>query len=248
MKHFSYFDQSAFEERLEKLLISLEIPYTSKNAYVLPFIHRSILNEIQFSESNERLEYLWDAVLELFITEALFLQFPEKPEGELTDIRSALVRWRNLASIAEWMGLQEYILLSRWEIQAGGNSNPYILANTFEALLGAVYLDAGFVFAKKFVQNHVLSTLDSILWASLHIDPKSHLQELTQALFWVTPEYNILEERWHDHEKQYRVGVYIEWKHIGTGEGTSKKKASIEAAKNALEWKSSWWTSENSVP
>lgn len=239
-KRPSRFDFAAFGERVENLLNSLQIPYNNGESYVLPFVHRSALNELDFLESNERLEYLGDAVLELFTTDFLFRKFPEKNEGELTDIRSALVRGRNLATIAESMKLQDLILLSRGEIQAGGNLNPYILANTFEALLGAIYLDAGFEAAKKLVENHVISTLDAILASSLHVDPKSNLQEITQALFGITPEYVVESETGFDHEKNYVVAVHMNSKKIGTGEGSSKKKASIEAAKNALENKAVW--------
>lgn len=128
------------------------------------------------------------------ITESLFAHFPEKAEGELTDIRSALVRGKNLARISEKLGFGEMILLSKGERLAGGATNPYILANTFEAFLGAMYLEKGIEMVRKFINTHVFSLLDSILAESLHVDPKSHLQEITQAKHGLAPEYEIISE------------------------------------------------------
>jgi ribonuclease-3 len=156
-----------FEVRVRSLLASLQIrPNTERFAlYFLAFVHRSALNETYdtYRESNERLEYLGDAVLELIITEALFYHFPSKPEGELTDIRSALVRGRNLAEIAKNLNFSIAIQVSRGEFQALGHENPYILANTFEAVIGAMYLDQGIEKTREFVLQHVFSTLEHIL-------------------------------------------------------------------------------------
>lgn len=185
-----------FEEKIGSFVSSLQIPFVDISHYCLAFIHRSVLNEniIKAPESNERLEFLGDAVLELVTTEFLFRKFGEKPEGELTDIRSALVRGRNLANIASGLGLQDHILLSKGESLAGGNENPYILANTFEAFLGAVYLDLGYAEAKKLVDTYVLTTLDEILEKSLYVDPKSYLQEISQAKYGITPTYAVIGE------------------------------------------------------
>jgi ribonuclease III len=190
------FDRAEFEERVGFLLASLEILPKNKNTYILACIHRSVLNEsgAGYIESNERLEYLGDAVLELVITEALFHAFPLKTEGELTDIRSALVRGRNLAEIASSLEFQNVIQLSRGEYIAHGHENPYILANTFEALVGALYLDHGFEVAKIFLLKHVFSRLDYILDKGLYVDPKSYLQELTQGTWGITPLYTVLDE------------------------------------------------------
>jgi ribonuclease-3 len=147
-----------------------------------------------YTESNERLEFLGDAVLELSVTEALYHQFSEKPEGELTDIRSALVRGRNLAVIAKSLGFEHAIQLSRGESLASGHENPYILANTLEAIIGALYLDQGFDVARAFIARHVYSTLPRILEEGLFVDPKSHLQEVTQAIWGITPTYTVAEE------------------------------------------------------
>lgn len=240
MKRSNRFDMVAFEEKVELLLISLEIPYKNLSSYQIAFFHRSVLNELNLPESNERVEYLGDAVLELIATEYLFKTFPAYQEGQLTDVRSALVRGRNLADVALRLGLQDIVLLSRGETQAGGNQNPYILANTFEALLGVIYLDLGFEVARQFVTDHVLSTLSSIFEGELHIDPKSNLQEIIQAAHFVTPHYDLLGETGADHDKIYTIGVYLGEKLIGQGTGTSKKKAQSSAAENALERKDEW--------
>jgi ribonuclease-3 len=200
-----------------------------------------VLNELSLPESNERVEYLGDAVLELITTEYLFKAFTTYQEGQLTDVRSALVRGRNLADVALRLGLQDIILLSRGETQAGGNQNPYILANTFEALLGAIYLDLGIEEARKFVHAHIISTLSGIMEDELHIDPKSNLQEIIQASHFVTPHYELIAETGADHDKIYTVGAYLKDILIGQGTGSSKKKAQSSAAENALERKKEWF-------
>ncbi|MFA6091012.1 MAG: ribonuclease III [Candidatus Gracilibacteria bacterium] len=232
----------AFEEKIGAFVSSLEIPYKSITGYCLAFIHRSVLNEniIHVPESNERLEFLGDAVLELITTELLFHAFPDKPEGELTDIRSALVRGKNLASIGLRLQLQDYVLVSKGELLAGGNTNPYIVANTFEAFLGALYLDLGYTEAKAFVDKYVYSTLSEILEKQLYVDPKSYLQEISQAKYNTTPTYNVLGESGSDHSKSYTVGAYIGTIQVGTGAGSSKKKAQQEAAENALSLQKIW--------
>jgi len=232
----------AFEEKIGLFVSSLEIPYKDISRYCLAFIHRSVLNEniIHTIESNERLEFLGDAVLELISTELLFHTYPQKPEWELTDIRSALVRGKNLASIGLRLSLQDYVLVSKGELLAWGNANPYIVANTFEAFLGAIYLDLGYTEARSFVEKYVFSTLGEILDKALHVDPKSHLQEISQEKYLVTPTYEVLTETGSDHNKSYTVGAYIGVTRVGKGSGSSKKKAQQEAAENALSWEAIW--------
>ncbi|MDD2565306.1 MAG: ribonuclease III [Candidatus Gracilibacteria bacterium] len=229
-------DHKDFEQKVEKLLIFLQIPYNNLSLYIQSFVHKSVLNEksTSFTSSNERLEFFGDAVLELAITEMLFFNFPNKEEGELTDIRSALVRGKNLANISKALNFNEYIVLSRGEILAGGNENPYIMANTLEAFLGAIYVDLGYIISKQFVLDHIYKTLDEILDLSLHIDPKSQLQEIVQSKYTFTPNYEVLEETGMDHDKNYKIGVYLFDKIIGEGSGSSKKKAQKNAAENAL--------------
>ncbi len=241
------YDRLEFEAKVGTLLALLQIIPNSPSLFTLACVHRSVLNEAHFGyeESNERLEFLGDAVLELVITKALFHAFPEKPEGELTDIRSALVRGRNLAEIARSLSFSEAIQLSRGEFLAGGHENGYILANTFEAILGALYLDQGYEIAEKFILEHVYSTLDHILEKALFVDPKSYLQEFTQAVWGTTPVYSVVGETGSDHNKLYIVEVTFGGVVLGTGKGTSKKKSEQDAAENAVSRKNEW---EHQIP
>lgn len=242
MRHSLRFDTSEFGVKVGNILSSLQIRTHKVELYTLAFIHRSVLNESSqwYIESNERLEFLGDAVLELVVTEKLFYDFAEKPEGELTDIRSALVRGRNLAEIAEKLGFSEAIQLSRGEFLAEGHTNPYILANTLEALLGAIYLDQGFDSAKAFIIQHIYSTLDHILTKGLYVDPKSYLQEITQWIWGLTPTYTVENEEWLDHNKSYHVIVSLDALVLGKWKWSSKKKAEQDAAENALSLRE-WW-------
>ncbi|MBC7498449.1 ribonuclease III [Candidatus Gracilibacteria bacterium] len=236
------FARPEFESQVSQLLASLQILPKNPDLYTLACVHRSVLNEVTdgYSESNERLEYLGDAVLELVITEALFHEFPAKPEGELTDIRSALVRGRNLAQIAHRLHFAHAIQVSRGEYNARGHENPYILANTLEAIIGALYLDHGFERASEFILQHVYSTLPHILEQSLFIDPKSALQELTQEVWGITPIYQVIEEIGADHNKVYLISVSLHSVELGQGRGSSKKKGEQDAAENALGKKGEW--------
>jgi ribonuclease III len=241
-RHSLRYDRDEFGAKVGALLSSLRITPRDQDLYILACIHRSVLNEahIGYTESNERLEYLGDAVLELSVTEALFHEFPSKPEWELTDIRSALVRGRNLALIAEKLGFSDVIQLSRGESLAGGQDNPYILANTLEAIIGAIYLDQGFDIARAFISRHIYSTLWEIMAEGLYVDPKSHLQEVTQAIWWVTPTYSVVSEEGGDHNKIYHITVSLDTLELGRGRGTSKKKWEQEAAENAIERRKEW--------
>lgn len=242
------FDRSIYEARVRELLEVLDIPFISLEKYCQAFVHRSILNErsTPFRESNERLEFLGDAVLELISTELLYHHFPEKPEGQLTDIRSALVQGARLAEVATDLGFSDYLLLSRGEVSTGGNKNPYLLANAFEAFLGAIYLDLGYTQAHTFVEIHVFSRLNDVLARALHVDPKSSLQEYTQAHLATAPTYVVLEESGLDHEKTYTIGVYVRGTEIGRGTGSNKKKAEKLAAEAALQGKAEWKNSISS--
>ncbi len=220
------YERREFEAKVGVLLSSLQILPRNPDFYTLACIHRSVLNEahIGYSESNERLEYLGDAVLELAVTEMLYHEFPTKTEGELTDIRSALVRGRNLAEISKKLGFSDAIQLSRGESLASGHDNPYILANTLEAMLGAIYLDQGFLIAKSFILTHVYSTLPKILDQGLYVDPKSYLQEYTQAVWGITPTYTVVSEEGADHSKLYVIIASLGDHFLGEGSGSSKKK------------------------
>ncbi len=236
------YDREEFEAKVGSLLSSLQILPRDPSLYILACIHRSVLNEAHtgYESSNERLEYLGDAVLELIVTEVLFHEFSEKTEWELTDIRSALVRGRNLAEIASKLDFSPAIQLSRGESLALGHDNPYILANTLEAMIGAVYLDQGFDVVKRFILEHVYSTLPRILAHGLYVDPKSYLQEYTQAIWGITPTYMIVSEEWADHNKNYVISASLGETTLWEGKWSSKKKWEQDAAENAVSRKKDW--------
>lgn len=199
------------------------------------FIHRSYINEHAKSnlKNNERLEFLGDAVLELVVTEYLYQNY-YNPEGELTNWRSALVKTESLALIARRLGLGEFLMLSRGEDKSGGRERQAILANTFEALLGAIYLDQGYGAAKDFVTRQVIHELPRILKSKSYIDPKSRFQEIAQDHDSMTPTYKVIAESGPDHNKHFIMGVYLGDKIYGQGEGPSKQVAQQAAAADAL--------------
>lgn len=202
----------------------------------LAFTHRSYLNEHRKSvnEHNERLEFLGDAVLELVVTEYLYHNYDE-PEGVLTNWRSALVRTESLSAAAHKLGFEPLLRLSRGERNGSERARHQILANTFEAVIGAIYLDRGYDAAKDFVQEHIISTLEKILYHNLWRDPKSRLQELAQSEEGLTPNYKVMDEEGPDHDKMFTIGVYIGDDLRGKGNGPSKQAAQQAAAEQALE-------------
>ena len=198
--------------------------------------HRSYLNEYPNWRlpHNERLEYLGDAVLELLVSEELFERFPEFPEGRLTVLRAALVNYQILALVAERLGLQQFILMSRGEKKDTGKAREVILANAMEALIGALYLDQGFEAVRPFVKKFVMSNLDEVLETKSYRDAKSELQESVQERMKVTPTYRVLDESGPAHKRVFTMGVFFGDALIAEGKGTSKQEAEIEAARNAL--------------
>ncbi len=199
------------------------------------FIHRSYINEHARSalEHNERLEFLGDAVLELAVTRYLYENF-YNPEGELTNWRSALVKTDSLAGVATKLGLGNFLMLSRGEDRSGGRTRKSLLANVFEALLGAIYLDQGYDHAEQFVTEQVISKLDKILESKSYLDPKSLFQEQAQNKLGQTPSYKVLTESGPDHNKHFVVGAYVGRTKKGVGEGPSKQAAQQAAAAAAL--------------
>lgn len=200
------------------------------------FTHRSYLNEHRktVSAHNERLEFLGDAVLELVVTEYLYANYQE-PEGILTNWRSALVRTESISAAADKLGVEDLMRLSRGEKKANSErARQQILANAFEALIGALYLDKGYEAAKEFIHSHLLSTFDDILHSGSWIDPKSKLQELSQDREGLTPNYRVLEESGPDHDKIFTVGVFVGESLAGKGTGSSKQAAQVAAAEAAL--------------
>jgi len=220
--------QKLAEEKLQGSFKDLDILITA-------FTHRSYLNEHKktVKTHNERLEFLGDAVLELVVTEYLYNNFSE-PEGILTNWRSALVRTESISAAAERLGFNEYLRLSRGEKRGTDRARAQILANCFEAIIGAIYLDKGYEAARLFLVDNLLCTFDQILSSGSWMDSKSRLQELTQSTESATPHYKVLTEEGPDHEKQFTVGVFVDNKLRGQGEGPSKQLAQQRAAESAL--------------
>jgi ribonuclease-3 len=225
--------------RYEELEKKIDIKFTNRKLLDTAFVHKSYVNEHRSikDENNERLEFLGDAVLELVVTEFLYKNFPTKGEGILTNWRAALVKGRHLAEIAKKLDLGLYLYLSRGEERGGGRKKNYILANTLEALIGAIYLDKDYTTAHKFIDENILTQLESILEEGLHIDAKSRFQEISQDTLGVTPEYKLIKEEGPDHDKSFVMGAYIGKELIGQGSGSSKQKAEQEAAAAALKAK-----------
>ena len=200
------------------------------------FVHRSYLNEnIGFDlDHNERMEFLGDAVLELIVTDHLYKNF-DNPEGELTNLRSALVKGSMLSKIADELQMEKYLFLSKGEAKSEGKSRQLILANAFEALIGAIYLDQGIKKTEEFINTHIIKHLKNIIDQKLYLDPKSHLQELSQDQRGITPSYQILSEHGPDHVKSFTVGCFLGKKLIGEGSGSSKQSAELSAASSAIE-------------
>ena len=225
-------------KNLKKLEKNLDTKFKDKNLLEQAFIHRSYLNENPGlkKEHNERLEFLGDAVLELVITKNLFNKYPN-PEGELTCWRAALVNSKMLSEIANRLGLNDYLLLSKGEQNDSGRARQFILGNTFEAVVGAIYLDQGFEKAEEFIKNNLIKELPRVLKEKLHIDPKSHFQEEAQGRLGTTPNYELIKEQGPDHAKTFEVGVYLEDELVAIGKGPSKQAAQEQAARKALEIK-----------
>jgi ribonuclease-3 len=202
---------------------------------ITAFTHRSYINEHKKTAShhNERLEFLGDAVLELVVTEYLYSGYSE-PEGILTNWRSALVRTESISAAAAREGFEDLLRLSRGEKRGSQRAREQILANCYEAVIGAVYLAKGYETAKEFIQKSLLSTFEEILKSGSWLDPKSKLQEVVQSQEGFTPIYKVLREEGPDHDKLFEVGVYINQELKGKGMGPSKQDAQVEAAKNAL--------------
>lgn len=199
--------------------------------------HRSYLNENTKWRlpHNERLEYLGDAVLELVTSEYLFKKFPEYPEGRMTVLRAALVNYQSLAKVASAIRLGDFILMSRGEKADNGRAREVILANSLEAVIGAIYLDQGLEAAKKFIDRFVIAGLSEIMATGSYRDAKSELQEIVQEKLKVTPTYRVLEEIGPAHQRTFKIGVYFGEKLIAEGNGLSKQEGETEAAKKALE-------------
>ncbi len=227
------------KEDLGDLEQTLGVKFKNTDTLRQAFVHRSYLNEhTDFPLGhNERLEFLGDAVLELVVTENLYANY-ENPEGELTNWRASLVNAEMLSKLCNELDVEEYLYLSKGEAKdKASKARKYILANTFEAIIGAIYLDCGWDVAKVFIEKHVMKELPYILEHRLFIDPKSRFQEAAQEHVGTTPSYKVLSEIGPDHEKEFEVGVFISKEHIATGKGTSKHEAQVAAADEAIKLK-----------
>ncbi|MEK7629195.1 MAG: ribonuclease III [Patescibacteria group bacterium] len=223
-------------ESLQKLEHKLGVVFKDKNLLKQALIHRSWLNENPESglENNERLEFLGDAVLELVVTEYLYKKY-KNPEGELTNWRAALVNYVNLSEVAGVLEFNDFLLLSKGEAKDMGRARQVILANTMEAIIGAIYLDHGYETVAKFINKNILCDLEKIIKSKSYKDSKSLFQEQSQEKFGITPNYKVLNETGPDHDKVFEVGVYLNEDMVGKGSGPSKQEAEQKAAESALE-------------
>ncbi len=215
---------------------TLGYEFTNIELLVTALTHRSYVNEHKksVSQHNERLEFLGDAVLELAVTDYLYNTYDE-PEGTLTSWRAALVRTESIGEAGERLGYEPLLRMSRGEKQGSERARQAILANAFEAVIGAIYLERGYQDAEAFIKKHITAKLDAILEEGSWRDPKSHLQEVSQRLDSATPQYRVLEETGPDHDKIFTLGVYVGGKLMGKGSGHSKQMAQQKAARAALQ-------------
>lgn len=225
-------DFGSFEKRIN-------VVFHNKDLLRTAFTHRSYLNENRRAkmEHNERLEFLGDAVLELIVTEYLYQKYPDKTEGDLTSYRSALVNANTLSRVAEELGMNAYLLLSRGEAKDTGRARQIILANTIEAFIGALYLDQGYAGTRSFVARILFPLVDDVVLKRTWLDAKSHFQEKAQEVVGITPTYETVKEFGPDHDKHFTVAVSLGRERVAEGEGKSKQEAEQEAALHALQQK-----------
>lgn len=222
---------------LKVLQKKLKTEFKDESLLRQALVHRSYLNEHpDFGVGhNERLEFLGDAVLEIVITEFLYLKFVDTPEGDLTNWRASLVNAKMLYEIAPALGIEDYLYLSKGESRdKGKKSRQFILANTVEAIIGAIYLDQGMEAAKRFIIDNIACNLDAVLANQVFLDPKSHFQEKAQENRGITPHYEIIEEHGPDHAKIFTVGLYLGEELVVTGTGSSKQEAQVDAAAEGI--------------
>lgn len=224
------------QKTIKELEQTLGLKFHQSQLLESALVHRSYLNEHPkfHLEHNERLEFLGDAVLELIVTDYLYHNY-QNPEGELTNWRASLVRGATLKLIADQLHLGEYLYLSKGEELSGGRQRELILANSVEALIGAIYLDQGYDTAKQFIHDYIIVMLPDIIKNKTYLDSKSRLQEMAQEKIGMTPVYQLVSESGPDHAKSFIMGVYIDNREYGQGSGPSKQIAEQEAAHQALE-------------
>lgn len=215
------------------------VKFNNKDLLTQAFTHRSYVNEnLKLPHGhNERLEFLGDAVLELIVTDYLYENYPNQNEGELTAYRSALVNAVIISEVASEINMNDFLLLSKGEAKDMGKARMYILANTYEAFLGALYLDQGYEISRDFVLKTLVPKITKIIKKKLYRDGKSLIQEKAQEIVGVTPSYKVISATGPDHDKQFVIGVYIRDEKIAEGRGKSKQEAEQSAAREALEVK-----------
>lgn len=228
---------------LTQLQKILKVSFKDTNVLLTAITHRSYLNEHKEAtwDHNERLEFLGDAVLELVVTDYLFTEYPDKPEGELTAIRAALVNTVSLSAAAEKLGVNQFLLMSKGEAKDVGRARQYILANVFEACIGAIYIDQGYDMSKQFIAERLFPKTEEIVRKKLWQDAKSRFQELSQEHASVTPTYETVAQTGPDHDRVFTVGVFLKKEKIAEGIGRSKQEAEQQAAERAIEAKG-WGT------
>ncbi|PIS23058.1 ribonuclease III [candidate division WWE3 bacterium CG08_land_8_20_14_0_20_40_13] len=221
-------------ENLEK---NLNLKFTNRKLLEMAFTHRSYLNESKEEgiESNERLEFLGDSVLQFLTSEFLYGKYKSDPEGTLTSYRAATVNTNSLSREALRLELGNYLFMSKGEEATGGRTRPYIMANTFEALLGALYMEFGMEVCEKFLHKELFYKIDAIVKEEKYKDPKSTLQEVTQEKFGITPIYKVINETGPDHDKVFTAGAFLGDRILAEGRGPSKQRAEEQAAQKALE-------------
>lgn len=221
---------------LDELQKNIGVTFTNQTLLKQAFVHRSYLNESkEFKESNERLEFLGDAVLSFITSQYLYRTYPQYPEGTLTNVRSTLVKTTSLGVTGTELHLGQLLLLSRGEESSGGRTNPSLLADCFESLLGALFLDQGIDIAQKFVEKVLLFKTDAIIKNKSYIDYKSLLQEIIQEETKISPTYKVVKSEGPDHDKTFYVEVMMGETPIAKGKGKSKQEAEQDAATRALE-------------
>ena len=224
-------------KNLEK---NIGIVFKNKDLLQQALVHRSYINEHpDFNIGhNERLEFLGDAVLEIIVTEYLYINFPDKPEGDLTNWRASLVNSKMLYKIADKLNFENFLLLSKGESKdKNSKARQYILADSVEAVIGAIYLDQGFEIAKDFILKNVVVDLKDILKNKTYVDAKSRFQEMSQEIVGITPSYKVIKEEGPDHAKKFTVGLYLNDELVAVSEGSSKQEAQTKAAEEGLKIK-----------
>ncbi|MBP9836858.1 MAG: ribonuclease III [Candidatus Pacebacteria bacterium] len=229
-------DERNIERDIEILQDLLKVIFKDTALLLSAITHRSYLNEHRDAtwDHNERLEFLGDAVLELVVTDFLFAKYPEKPEGELTAVRAALVNTNSLCNASEILGINKFLLMSKGESKDEGRARQYILANVFEACIGAIYLDQGYEAARNFIAERLFANTEKIVEKRLWQDAKSRFQELAQERASITPTYETLSQDGPDHDRVFTVGVFLRHEKVAEGKGRSKQEAEQQAAQMAV--------------